>query len=200
MKDLTPASLPWFSICRIAFISLLLAATGPGFAEDNVSASAPFTVPVKLDKPGVPLNMNFVVVDHLMYTFRISYHFTKGNQKHRNDVVRIIGGRFYENDRVQIAEGKPIRVRLVIQQPTSTGNRIVYEKDLVPSVTSWSSDRFSMNIGYCDLRPGRYNAALEVVSASSEYETLATTFSVITDKHKTKLDPNNLDRSKSCPH
>lgn len=154
---------------------------------------------LKFSESGVIADFDFKIDKHWIYYFSIRFNYHADDDFERNRILKIIGGYQLDKNGLPVEPGVMTPVNLRIFKKQNNSYVEIYKKNVIPVLTSWGGGRFAKDIGRCDLVPGEYRILIEKESKHKEYEDISTYFLIGMDKFKVSFDPENVDRSKTCP-
>ena len=152
----------------------------------------PISLPFDVQKAGRKVDAVMHVKNCHHYGFTLRFGFKENDQSDRARVKRLVGG--YETDAsgMAIEPGILTPVRLKVSEITATGERLVFEKEGAPILTSWGANNFGKRIGETLLQPGIYRISLETLLDTPEYAGIPVQLTIGSDP---KATPNK----RNCP-
>lgn len=137
---------------------------------ENDISMPPTNLPFEVQKAGNKVEILMKITKCDVYGFSLRFGYKENDKLDRERVRRLVGG--YEIDKMtgQAREpGIPTPVRLRIIEISKVGERLVFEKEVAPILTSWGANSFGKQIGRTLLQPGVYRISLEALTDAPEY-------------------------------
>lgn len=129
-----------------------------------------------------------------VYSFALRFDYKEKDQADRARVRKLVGG--HETDKTGAVKEPGIQtpVRLKVSEISEDGNeRLIFEKEGAPILTSWGADSFSKRIGKTVLQPGIYRISLDLLTDAPDY--------IGTPAHLTiGYNPKTLPSDSVCPN
>lgn len=173
------AALPLLSACKES--------------EEGGLPTPPISLPFEVQKAGNKVDTVVQIKKCHHYGFTLRFGFKENDQLDRARVKKLVGG--YETDTagVVIEPGIPTPVRLKISEISTAGERLVFEKEGAPTLTSWGADSFGKRIGETLLQPGIYRISLEALLSAPEYTGIPIHLAI-------GSDPKAVPDKRNCPN
>lgn len=173
------------------FLSVLVIANSLLTVTACVRASEdlkpPIIVPISLRESGDVLTKTIAVVDHHVYYFSLRFSFKENDQVDRARVKGLVGGHEVDKEGKPLKAGLPTPVWLGVYA-VDTGREVeVFNKEVDLILTSWGGDNFKKQIGFIELKPGKYIVRLRSLRASPEFNDTPVAFGIGYDKFKTNF-------------
>jgi hypothetical protein len=166
----------------------LLALTACARASDDLKP--PVIVPISLRESGDVLTKKMAVADHHVYYFSLRFSFKENDQSDRSRVKELIGGNEIDKEGKPLKPGVPTPVWLGIYAVDAGREIEVFTKEIDPILTSWGGDNFKKQIGFIELKPGKYIVRLRSLRASPEFDETPVALGIGYDKFKTNFNSN----------
>jgi hypothetical protein len=144
--------------------------------EDGDLPTPPLILPFEVQKAGNKVETPLKIVKQREYIFSLLFSYKKGDEIDRARVRKLTGGYEVVKSGKVMEPGIPTPVKLRVIAIEATGEKLVYEKETDPILTSWGGDSFAKNIAYVVLQPGDYRIRVESLKDAPE---LAGTFIAI---------------------
>jgi|694.fasta_scaffold04947_24 hypothetical protein len=177
---------PYILLVVLVVAISLLALTTCARASDELKP--PVIVPISLRESGDILTKTIFVVDHHVYYFSLRFSFKENDQADRARVKGLIGGNEIDKEGKPLKPGLPTPVWLGVYAVDAGREIEVFTKEVDPILTSWGGDNFKKQIGFIELKPGKYVVRLRLLRASPEFNETPVALGIGYDKFKTNFD------------
>lgn len=164
----------------------LLALTACAVASDELKP--PVIVPISLRESGDVLTRAIAVAGHHVYYFSLRFYFKENDEIDRERVNGLIGGHEIDKDGKPLKPGIPTPVWLGVYALDAGREIEIFTKEVDPILTSWGGDNFTKQIGFIELKPGKYVVRLRSLRASPEFNETPVALGIGYDKFKVNFD------------
>lgn len=123
-------------------------------SKTNQLLTAPFSIPVNLQKAGVALDTVFYVAEHRNYSLTLDFHYKEGDVEDRARVKNFVGD--HENKSDNYGVDTPMRIQIFsVQDIVKEAHIFEIEKERL-KLQSWGSGAFGKYIAHVKMKPGVY--------------------------------------------
>lgn len=161
--------------------------------EEGDLPTPPISLPFGLQKAGNNVDTVVRIKKCHHYGFTLMFDYKENDQLDRARVRKLVGGHETDATGVVIEPGILTPVRLKISEISVAGERLVFEKESTPILSTWGADSFGKRIGEALLQPGIYRISLEALVEAPEY--IGTPIYL-----RIGSDPKSTPSKRNCPN
>lgn len=147
-----------------------------------------------MEKAGNKVEILVRVAKCDVYGLSLRFGYKENDKLDRARVRKLVGG--YETDKITGLATEPgiqTPVKLRISEVSKMGEKLVFDKEVAPILSSWGADSFGKQIGRTPLQPGIYRISLEVLADAPEYNDIPVRLAI-------GSNPNAYPSKNICPN